>query len=1575
MHRTSYWRPAASALALLIAVRAAPAADWPTHQRDAARNAVSLEQISAPLSEDWVFTATHPPCHAWGDPQPKPIEGNLELPRMRFDAAFHVVAAGDLAFFGSSADTKVYALNATSGDVVWEFYTDGPVRFAPTVADGRLYVGSDDGMVYCLNAADGALSWSFAAAPGPEKVLGNGKMISVWPVRTSVLVDGGAAYFGAGVFPGEGLYMYALDAGSGKLLWKNDTYARGGKGGVTPQGYMLASKDKLFVPSGRCLPAVFNRKDGRYLFQPSLSWRAVRPAGGTYCVLAGDLLYCGTEQIAALRQTNGGLAFTEDARRLAVGKDVAYFLTGKELVAVDRPGWIAISKARLPTKMRVIALEPALRTLEHQRKRLVKKKAEPPQDLLTQIESTRKQLDAALAKSNEFDEQLSVPTKWRAACEFVDAIALAQGTVFAGGAGAVKAFDVPTGKESWSAPVNGTARGIAIANGRVLVTTDKGSIHCFVAGDKGKGRKVTPAINAEPFPKDDLAEFHPGAAARIVTDSGVTRGYALVLGGGTGRLALELAKRTDLLTYMVEPDAGKLATARKALSAAGVYGGKVVALKSGLEALTCSDYFANLIVCEAAFLAGAPPTPAAEVLRLLKPCGGVCYVGCPPDGPTPAPTAAAALQNWLTALRAELDRLGETGAKITVEGSWAKIVRGALSGADDWTHQYADAGNTGASKDTAARGPLGVLWFGEPGPGKMPSRHASAAAPLSVAGRMFVQGENVIMAYDAYNGAPLWERAIRGAMRLGLKHNTSNLAANEDSLFAVVGGKCLRLDAATGKTVRTYNAPPGADKSPRPWGGYLACVNGLLYGTTYGLRVFAVDLESGEPRWVHEAKRIMLTTVCIDAGRLFFVDLQVPKELREECLKAVDPKSRIDRLGQTIPPDVRLVTALNAETGEKLWQSPQYVSDCVKISKGGGELIAMAANNVLLLCGQPWNGHFWPEFFAGEFSRRSLIAISAYDGRPLWSGRKGYRSRPLIVGNQIIAEPWAHDLKTGDPILRTNPVTGARSKWQMSRPGHHCGNIAGSPNLLFFRSGTLAYLDLETDSGVMHWGAQRSGCWVNFVPAAGLVLVPEASSGCVCPFSLHCTTVFSRRKNSRLWAMYSDAGGTTPAKDMAVNFGAPGDRKGADGTLWLAFPRPSRVRLVLDFNLETQFAGGGFFSDDANFVDVAETDDDWLYASGARGLRRCVLPLVKEEDGAALYTVRLAFAADKADKPGQRVFAVKLQGETVAEAVDVAAMAGGPNKALVREFQGVKTDGNLTLELVPKAAKPAPEQVPVVHGVHVIRERVLHVGMAVPTFMVNDAIPKQTQQVRIANHTDKPFNGTLQVTAPDRFAAEPAAPRVELAPGQATTVPIAVSVQQKGEKGDFELLCKLVDGGGRTEFERKGLIEYLARCGRCVVTPSADAHVAASASTANYGRGGTLAVDGGSAAMRDRSHSIAYLKFPLDVPGKAASVTLRLFVPPGGHTQSSDSGRVKLVEAPWDEYTINYKNAPKPGQEIGVVGRVAQSEWAERKLDVDLSGRTELSIAVDPTSCDGATYVSREGKEKPELVIEYEVAE
>ena len=73
----------------------------------------------------------------------------------------------------------------------------------------------------------------------------------------------------------------------------------------------------------------------------------------------------------------------------------------------------------------------------------------------------------------------------------------------------------------------------------------------------------------------------------------------------------------------------------------------------------------------------------------------------------------------------------------------------------------------------------------------------------------------------------------------------------------------------------------------------------------------------------------------------------------------------------------------------------------------------MYHNGVLVLFGVYLDGHYWQQFFAGEFAGRRVTALAGGDGKMLWSQQVGYRVRPLIIGDTLHAEPWAFDLKTG----------------------------------------------------------------------------------------------------------------------------------------------------------------------------------------------------------------------------------------------------------------------------------------------------------------------------------------------------------------------------------------------------------------------------------------------------------------------------------------------------------------------------------------------------------------------------------
>jgi outer membrane protein assembly factor BamB len=106
--------------------------------------------------------------------------------------------ADGAVYYGSSADDTLYCLDASDGHVRWSFTTDGPVRLAPTAVGNRVYGGSDDGCVYCLRAVDGGLIWKCRGGPEDRRLPGNGRMISLWPVRCGMVVDGGGANSRAG---------------------------------------------------------------------------------------------------------------------------------------------------------------------------------------------------------------------------------------------------------------------------------------------------------------------------------------------------------------------------------------------------------------------------------------------------------------------------------------------------------------------------------------------------------------------------------------------------------------------------------------------------------------------------------------------------------------------------------------------------------------------------------------------------------------------------------------------------------------------------------------------------------------------------------------------------------------------------------------------------------------------------------------------------------------------------------------------------------------------------------------------------------------------------------------------------------------------------------------------------------------------------------------------------------------------------------------------------------------------------------------------------------------------------------
>ena len=95
----------------------------------------------------------------------------------------------------------LYALNATTGALLWKYPAQGTVDGSPAVANGMVYFGESSipANLYAVNAATGTLVWKYDAGEY---------------VGTPTVVNG-VVYFHASSYS-----LYAVDAATGALRWR-----------------------------------------------------------------------------------------------------------------------------------------------------------------------------------------------------------------------------------------------------------------------------------------------------------------------------------------------------------------------------------------------------------------------------------------------------------------------------------------------------------------------------------------------------------------------------------------------------------------------------------------------------------------------------------------------------------------------------------------------------------------------------------------------------------------------------------------------------------------------------------------------------------------------------------------------------------------------------------------------------------------------------------------------------------------------------------------------------------------------------------------------------------------------------------------------------------------------------------------------------------------------------------------------------------------------------------------------------------------------------------------------------------
>ena len=532
----------------------------------------------------------------------------------------------------------------------------------------------------------------------------------------------------------------------------------------------------------------------------------------------------------------------------------------------------------------------------------------------------------------------------------------------------------------------------------------------------------------------------PGlSATQIVRAAGIKAGLCVHLDVSDGKLTADLAKEGKFVVHGIAATPAGAEAARKLIASRGLYG-KVSVEQGALSRLPYVSDLVNLVVVEDTEAALRNGLSIDEVVRVLCP-GGVAYFGRPGDA------------------RARLEKKSGVKGFEVLEGDATRLlirkVRPAEMG--EWTHWLHGPEGNNHSEDTLAGPAVRMQWID--GPTWLTGHNV---AELFAGGRSFNVTQDPrspggrLIARDAFNGLVLWERAVETG---GAAVNPRLLVAAGDRVYAVVekDGPAVALDAATGKVVRTYDAPA----SPK----CILFVDGwLVLGSDAEIR--SVNAVTGEVRWRIPAPKDA-SFVLKHPGPAPLV-LYMPPYM-------VSGDGRLFVHIKDAPQAPYTLASYDLATGEEKWRKRQP-----------GEILAYYRGALMLYevrkTTKPRNGN--------EEETGVYHALAAEDGRNLWDcGHSrgdfhGVWDDPSYAAGLIWVGQQGLDPMTGE--MKRQLKTGLG-------PGHCARHITTDRYII---AKMTSFISLEKDK-LLGYGYYKNGCGVGQIPANGLVYTFPISCSCI----------------------------------------------------------------------------------------------------------------------------------------------------------------------------------------------------------------------------------------------------------------------------------------------------------------------------------------------------------------------------------------------------------------------------------------------------------------------------------------------
>lgn len=538
----------------------------------------------------------------------------------------------------------------------------------------------------------------------------------------------------------------------------------------------------------------------------------------------------------------------------------------------------------------------------------------------------------------------------------------------------------------------------------------------------------------------------------ILSATGFNGGFIVHLGVGDGELTAALRQNEATQVQGLDRNPEVVQAARERIRKAGSYGPVAVDQLIGKE-LPYIDNLVNLFVAEE-----LGDISLQEVVRVLVP-DGVAY-----------------LKN--------------------TEGKWTKTVKPRPGDIDEWSHYLHDPSGNAVAHDKVVAPPRHLQWVGSPRYSRHHDRMASMSALVSTGGRMFYimdEGSRIsiqmppkwkLIARDAFNGTILWKRDLESwqshlwPLKSGPTQLSRRLVSNANTVYATLGfdAPLTALDAATGKTLRTFNGTDGteeiintndlvflvtrkgkaelADYVPlNPTVGDQALAREMFWNEEPRV-LMAIDAVSGKTLWAKQTK-ISPLTLAANKSNIYFHD--------GEKIVAVDQRS-----------------------GNVSW-STQPVTRRNQFTFNFGPRLVLHEDVVL---------------YAGGDGK--MIGVSSADGKQLWEAEhpnSGYQSPQdlMVVDGLVWCAPTTSGKDTGVYTGR-DPKSGQVKKefppnidtyWFH----HRCYIAKATDNFLIPSRTGVEYVDPKKENwDIHHW--VRGGCLYGVMPCNGLTYTPPHDCAC-----------------------------------------------------------------------------------------------------------------------------------------------------------------------------------------------------------------------------------------------------------------------------------------------------------------------------------------------------------------------------------------------------------------------------------------------------------------------------------------------